>query len=182
MRRRRRGRYCSIFSRVSGQQGLRPASPSSSRPPLVSLAVSWGNEGKEEWDRRLRKVQREGGSVFSSSRRFFKESGALSHSVITVTLFSLFRFRFFNFAGELCLVVGVDPSELDCAVVGLCLVAGHRVLRVVADEGGLVEDGAVPADEAPVGGLNHGSEVVLKGKADVEHLRKKMEKRSEGGI
>ncbi len=90
MRRRRRGRYCSIFSRVSGQQGLRPASPSSSRSPLVSLAVSWGNEGKEEWDRRLRKVQREGGSVFSSSRRFFKESGALSHSVITVTLFSLF--------------------------------------------------------------------------------------------
>ncbi len=53
---------------------------------------------------------------------------------------------------------------------------------MVADEGGLVEDGAVPADEAPVGGLNHGSEVVLKGKADVEHLRKKMEKRSEGGI
>ena len=181
MRRRRRGRYCSIFSRVSGQQGLRPASPSSSRSPLVSLAVSWGNEGKEEWDRGLRKSKGREGRFFLL-RGVFLKSQALSLTLSSQSHYFLFSDSDSSTSGELCLVVGVDPAELDCAVVGLCLVAGHRVLRVVADEGGLVEHGAVAADEAPVGGLDHGSEVVLKGKADVEHLRKKMEKRSEGGI
>jgi hypothetical protein len=41
---------------------------------------------------------------------------------------------------------------------------------VVAGQRGLVEDGAVAADEAPVGGLDHLAGVVLDGQADVEDL------------
>ena len=41
---------------------------------------------------------------------------------------------------------------------------------MVAGEGGLVEDGLVAADEAPVSGLNDGTSIILDGQADVEDL------------
>jgi len=41
---------------------------------------------------------------------------------------------------------------------------------MVAGEGGLVKDGLVAADEAPVSSLNNGSSIVLNGQADVEDL------------
>ena len=67
-------------------------------------------------------------------------------------------------------VVVVDLSEGHLVVVGLGLVAGQRVQRVVAHQRDLVEHGPVAADEAPVGRLDDGAEVVLDGQADVEHL------------
>ena len=63
-----------------------------------------------------------------------------------------------------------DDTELNGAVEGGGLRAGKGVLLVVAGEGGLVEDGAVAADEAPLGGLDHRAGIILEGQADVEDL------------
>ena len=63
-----------------------------------------------------------------------------------------------------------DDTELNGAVEGGGLRAGKGVLLVVAGEGGLVEDGAVAADKAPLGGLDHRAGIILNGEADVEDL------------
>ena len=78
----------------------------------------------------------------------------------------------------LSLVVG-DLAVLDGVVEGLRLVAGDGVLLVVAGEGLLVEDGAVAADERPVGGLDDGAEIVLNGQADVEDLQREQRIKNE---
>ena len=64
----------------------------------------------------------------------------------------------------------LNLSELDSAVERCSLLAGEGVGRVVAGEGLLVKDGAVAADEGPLGGLDDGAEVVLNRQADVEDL------------
>ncbi len=66
--------------------------------------------------------------------------------------------------------LGINLAKLNCAVESWGLFAGEGVSFVVAGKGGLVEDGAVAADEAPVGRLDHLSSVILQGKADVEDL------------
>ena len=66
--------------------------------------------------------------------------------------------------------LSIDLSELDGAVEGGGVLAREGIGLVVAGEGGLVEDGSVAADEAPVGGLDHLTGVVLDGQADVEDL------------
>ncbi len=77
----------------------------------------------------------------------------------------------FSFAWSLSFLLPLrDPSVLDSVVERLGLVAGDGVLFVVASQGLLVEDGGVAADEGPVGSFDDGAEVVLDGKADVEHL------------
>ena len=50
------------------------------------------------------------------------------------------------------------------------LLAGERVVREVAHQVLLVEDGAVTTEEAVLGGAGHKSLVVLDGQADVEDL------------
>ena len=51
------------------------------------------------------------------------------------------------------------------------LLAREGVIWEVADEGLLVKDGPVAAEEAPLGGAGHDALVVLDGQADVEDLR-----------
>ena len=63
-----------------------------------------------------------------------------------------------------------DDTELNGVVEGRSIGARDGILLVVADKSGLVEDGAIAADEAPLGGLDHSTGIVLNGEADVEHL------------
>ena len=53
------------------------------------------------------------------------------------------------------------------------LLAREGVIGEVADEGLLVKDGPVAAEEAPLGGAGHDALVVLDGQADVEDLRER---------
>ena len=64
----------------------------------------------------------------------------------------------------------VDLSELDGAIEGRGVLAGESIGLVVAGQGGLIEDGSIAADEAPVSGFDNLTGVVLNRQADVEDL------------
>ncbi len=88
MRRRRRGRYCSIFSRVSGQQGLRPASPSSFRPPFLSPFLEETRVRRSGTDASEKSKGREG--RFFLLRGVFLKSQALSLTLSSQSHYFLF--------------------------------------------------------------------------------------------
>ena len=69
-----------------------------------------------------------------------------------------------------CLLPLGDDTELNGVVEGRSIGTGKGVLLVVASKSGLVEDGAVATDEAPLGGLDHRTGIVLNGEADVKDL------------
>ena len=50
------------------------------------------------------------------------------------------------------------------------LLARERIIREVAHQALLVEDGAITTEEAVLGGAGHKSFIVLDGQADVEDL------------
>ena len=66
--------------------------------------------------------------------------------------------------------LSLDLAELDSAVKGGGLFAGEGIGLVVAGQGSLIEDGSVSADEAPVGGFDNLTSIILNGQADVEDL------------
>ena len=66
--------------------------------------------------------------------------------------------------------LGVNLSELDSTVQCSGLFTGESISLMVAGQSGLVKDGSISADEAPVSGLDNLTGVVLNGQADVEDL------------
>ena len=72
---------------------------------------------------------------------------------------------------RVCSVVLQHLPVADGAIEAGRLLTREGVIGEVADEGLLVEDGSVAAEEAPLGGAGHDALVVLDGQADVEDLR-----------
>ena len=66
--------------------------------------------------------------------------------------------------------LAVNLSKFNSSIESWCIRAREGISFMVASEGGLVKDGLVAADEAPMSSLNDCTGIILNGQADVEDL------------
>jgi len=67
-------------------------------------------------------------------------------------------------------ILGINLAKLNSTVKGGCFLTRESISLVIAGEGGLIKDGSVAADEAPVSSLHYLSSIILQWQADVEDL------------